>query len=223
MRLAKAVDFDLVLARPVVKDVARMRPVESDEKLDQRRLSRARRPDECDGFAARNVERDPFERRPVGRLMLERDVVEGQRLAAGRSATGCSGRGSGFNARIVSKFSQRSFRFAVSIDHVSQFLQRSENEERIDEQRKELPHRDALREDQVEHQEQDGSPQEIDERALDEAQAAQIAHLLQLQLQDLRGGRVQAIDFLLREPEALHQLDVAQGFRGRSRPAPSSP
>ena len=56
----------------------------------------------------------------------------------------------------------------------------------------------ALREDQVEHQEHDAGAQEVDRRALDEAEAAQVAHLLQLELQDLVGGRVQPGDLLLR-------------------------
>ena len=58
-------------------------------------------------------------------------------------------------------------------------------------------------------------PQQVDERALDEAQAAQVADLLQLQLQNLRGGGVQPVDLLLRQAEALHQFDVAQRFGGR--------
>src|SRR5688572_32505316 len=37
-----------------------------------------------------------------------------------------------------------------------------------------------------------------------------------LELQDLLGGSVQAHDFLVSEPEALHELDVAQGFRRRA-------
>ena len=115
---------------------------------------------------------------------------------------------------MVFEVLQRHFRLAVDVDHVAEFLQRSEDEERIDEQGKELPDRDALREDQVEHQEQDRGPQQVDAGALHEAQAAQVAHLLQFQLEDLGGGGVEAGDLLLRQAQALHQFDVAQGFGG---------
>ena len=63
--------------------------------------------------------------------------------------------------------------------------------------------------------------QEIDRGALDEAQAPQVAHLPQLEAQDLVGRRIQTADLLLRQAQALHQLDVAQrlgrrpGQRGR--------
>ena len=44
----------------------------------------------------------------------------------------------------LSKLSQGYFGLAIDIDHVAQFLQRAEDEERIDEQREELPDGDAL-------------------------------------------------------------------------------
>ena len=68
-----------------------------------------------------------------------------------------------------------------------ELLQRSEDEERVDEQREELADGDRARVDQVEHQEHDAGAQQVHRRALDEAQAAQVADLLQLQLQDLAG------------------------------------
>src|SRR5260370_41268095 len=85
---------------------------------------------------------------------------------------------------------QRHLRLAIDVDHVAQFLQRSEDEKRIDEQREELPDGDALREDQVEHEEQDRGTQQADAAALYETQAAQVPHLLQLQLEDLGGGGI---------------------------------
>ena len=51
---------------------------------------------------------------------------------------------------------------------------------------------------------------EVDGRALDEAEAPQVAHFLELELQDLSRRAVQPIDFLLPEAETLHQLDVPQ-------------
>src|SRR4029079_10911822 len=93
---------------------------------------------------------------------------------------------------------QRNLRLAINIDHVSQFLQRPKNKERVDEQREELPHSDPLRKNQIQHQKQNGSPQQIHAAPLDETQTAQIANLLQLQLENLRGSRVQPRDLLLR-------------------------
>ena len=74
----------------------------------------------------------------------------------------------------------------------------------------------CLSEDQVQHQEQDRRAQEVDGRALDEAEGAEVAHLLELELEDLVRRRVEAIDLLIREPEALHELDVAERFRRRA-------
>ena len=105
---------------------------------------------------------------------------------------------------------ERRFGLAVDVDDVAELLQRAEDEERVDEQREELADGDLAREDQVEHQEHDAGAQEVHRRALDEAQAAQVADLLQLELQDLARGGVQPVDLLLCEAQALHELDVAQ-------------
>src|SRR4026209_396198 len=69
---------------------------------------------------------------------------------------------------------ERGFGLAVCVDDVAELLQRSEDEEGIDEQRKELPDGDLLRVDLIEHQEQDAGPEKVDRRALDEAQAPEI-------------------------------------------------
>jgi hypothetical protein len=109
---------------------------------------------------------------------------------------------------------QRHLRLAVEADHGAHLLQRPEDEERVDPQGEELTHRDLLREDQVQHQEEDARAQRVDRRALDEAQAAQVAYLLQLQAQDLLRRAVQAAHLLLGQPHALDQLDVPERFRG---------
>ena len=57
---------------------------------------------------------------------------------------------------------------------------------------------------------------EVHARALHEAQAADVAHLLELELENLVGRRVEPDDLLLGEAEALHQLDVAQRLGGRA-------
>ena len=105
---------------------------------------------------------------------------------------------------------ERRFRLLIDVDDVPQLLQRPEDEERVDEEREELPDRDRARVNQVEHQEHDARSKEVDGRALDEAETPQVAHLLQLELQDLSRRAVQPIDLLLPEAEALHQLDVPQ-------------
>src|ERR1700722_8655028 len=112
---------------------------------------------------------------------------------------------------------ERSLRFAIRIDHVAQFLQRAKDEERIDEQREELPDGDALREDQVQHQEHDGGAQQVDAGALYETQTAQVAHLFEFELEDLVGGAIQPVDLLLRQAQAFHQFNIAQRFGGGAR------
>ena len=112
---------------------------------------------------------------------------------------------------------QRRLGLAVDVDDVAQLLQRAEDEERVDEQREELPHRDRLRVDQVEHQEHDARPERVHGSALDEAEAPQVADLLQLEREDPVGRRVQPRHLLRRQPQALHQLDVPQRLRRRAR------
>ena len=191
-----------------------LRPVQSDQQFHERGLPRPGWSDEGDGLAAIDVERNLLQRRlatPTDAGKRHRrnasclEAVDGHRVLRARLRR---------QAQDGFEILQRDLGFAVDVDHISQFLQRSENEERIDEQREELPDGDPLREDQVQHQEQDRGPQQVDECALDEAQAAQVAHLLQFQLQDLGGGGVQPLDLLLRQAEALHQFDIAQRFGG---------
>src|SRR5262245_48031002 len=65
---------------------------------------------------------------------------------------------------------QRYLSFAVDVDDVAELLERTKDEEGVDEQRKELPDRNGLRVDEVQHQEHDARPQRVDDRALDEAE-----------------------------------------------------
>src|SRR5687768_5056458 len=125
--------------------------------------------------------------------------------------------GIGRCAQDLLEVRERRLRLPIDVDHVSHLLQRPEDEERIDEEREELPDGDLLREDQVEHQQQDHRAHEVDGRALHEAEAADVAHLPQLELEDLLRRRGEPGDFLVGEPEALHELDVAQRFRRRTR------
>src|SRR3954467_8500545 len=110
--------------------------------------------------------------------MLELDAVECQRFQPIDRDGLCRAR-LRLQRQNLLEILERSLGLAISIDHIAQFLQWPENEERVDEQREELPHADALREDQIEHQEQDRSPQHVDERSLDKAQTAKVADLFQ--------------------------------------------
>src|SRR5712664_2713924 len=85
---------------------------------------------------------------------------------------------------------ERRLRLAVHVDNITQFLQRAENEKRIDEERKELADRDSLRIDQVEHQKQNRGPEKIDEASLNETYTAKIADLFEFQFEDLVGSRI---------------------------------
>src|ERR1035437_10209059 len=211
--LTQAVDSDFVLGDAVIVDVPSLRAIQAHQQFHQLGLPRPGRSHEGDGLAAIDLKRNFAQRRHRGRLVLERDVLEAQlveELHRHRVQRPRFRRQAQYGLEVL----QRYLGLSVDVDYVAQFLQRPEDEERIDEQRKELSHRDALRENQVEHEEQDGGAQQVDAGALYEAQAAQVAQLLQFQFEDLGGGGIEARDLLLRQAQALHQLDIAQGFRG---------
>src|SRR5271163_3737684 len=81
---------------------------------------------------------------------------------------------------------ERGFGLTISVDYVSQFLKRPKNEERIDKEREELSHSNALGVDEIKHQEQDRSPQKIDDATLDKAKAAKVADFFEFQLEKVR-------------------------------------
>ena len=141
--------------------------------------------------------------------MLEADVLERQ-LAQLRQRHRVERPRLLLHVEDVLEVLQRHLGLAVDVDDVPELLQRAEDEERVDEEREELADRDRLHVDQVEHQEHDARAQRVDHGALDEAEAPDVADLLQLQLQDLVGGAVEPRDLLRRQPQALHQLDVPQ-------------
>src|SRR5215472_13765146 len=116
----------------------------------------------------------------------------------------------------VFKVVQRDFRLTINVDDVTHFLKRTKYEERVDPQRKKLAHRDLSRENQVEHQSQNRGAQRIHRCSLNEAQAAQILHLLQLKTEDLSCRTIQALDFLLRQAEAFHEFNISQRLRSRT-------
>src|SRR6266852_785403 len=99
---------------------------------------------------------------------------------------------------------ERCLRLAIRVDDIAQFLQRAENEKRVDEKREKLPYGDALRVNQVEHQKENGCPQEIDEAALNKTEAAEVADLFEFQLEDFVRGRIKAVNLLLSKTQTLH-------------------
>src|SRR5208282_3260508 len=115
------------------------------------------------------------------------------------------------------KIVQRNFGFAINIDNVPQFLQRRENEKRINHQREELPDRDLLAKNQIEHQKQNAGAQGVDRCPLDKTQAAQILHFLEFKLQNFSRDPVEPPYLLMRQSQALHQFDIAQRLGGRTR------
>src|SRR6185312_3430716 len=188
---------------------------QAEEKLHECGLSRSGRADERNGLPALRLERDVGKRWRIRRAMLEGYVIEretGERADLHGMRRTRVGRYCEYRFEIR----HRRFGLAVGIDDVPQLLQRSEYEERVDEQREELADGYLLCEDEVQHQEQDGRSQQIHTRSLNEAEAAEIAHLLQLELEDLLGRRIQARNLLLRETEALDQRDFPHRFRRRA-------
>src|SRR4051812_19445782 len=105
--------------------------------------------------------------------MLEGDGVEPEGLEV-RDRNGLRGSRLLRDAQDVLIDVQRGFGFAVDVDDVADLLQRPEDEERVDEQRKELADGNRLRVDEVQHQEQNAGPEEVHGRALDEAETAQV-------------------------------------------------
>src|SRR5882672_5471693 len=112
---------------------------------------------------------------------------------------------------------ERGFGLTIDVNYVSQFLKRPKNEERIDKEREKLPDRNALGVDEIKHQEQDRSPQEIDDAALNKAEAPKVPDFFEFQLEDLIRGGVETIDFLLGKAEALYQFNVSQRLRRSPR------
>ena len=143
------------------------------------------------------IERDVGERGGGRRLVLESDVDERQAVEArewhriGRPRLR-------LHVEDVLEVLQGHLGLAIDVDDVAELLQRAEDEERVDEEREELPHRDRPRIDQIEHQEHDARAQQVHRRALDEAEAPDVAHLLQLELEDACGGAVEPRDLLRR-------------------------
>ena len=134
-------------------------------------------------------------------------------MLSGPSGTGESRLRIDGRVEYVLEVLERCLRFPVDVDNVPEFLQGTEYEERVDEQGEELAHRDLLREDEVQHDEQNRCAEEIDGCPLYEAQTAQVADFFQLQMEDLPGRAVEAVDLLPGQSEAFDELDIPQRLR----------
>src|ERR1039458_2248148 len=194
---------------PVVKNLARLRSIQTHQKLHQRRLPCPGRPHKSNRVSTSRAETDLIQGQRRRTLMLKTNLFKLQRhkflnrLRIGRLRI----------ARRVEnllKVLQRDFRFAIDIDDVPQLLQRCKNEKRINHQCEKLSDGDLLAKNQIEHQKQNAGAQRVDGRSLDETQAAQVFHFLKLELQNLSRDPVQPPHFLMRQPEALHQFNIAQ-------------
>src|SRR5439155_24328937 len=212
--LAQMLDLHLVFRGPVVIDVTGLRPIQTDQQLYECALAGARGSHERDRLAARRSKRNLAQGGRRSRLVLERDIVEAKRLERLHSHRMLRARLRRQPQDRV-EILKRDLCFPVDVDHIPELLQRTEYEERVYEQRKELADADSLGEDEIQHQEQDRRPQQVDAGALYEAQTAQVAHFLQLQLEDLGRGRVEPCDLLLGQTQTFNELDVAQRLGGR--------
>src|ERR1039457_4715665 len=115
---------------PIVKNLARLRSVQTHQQLHQSGLPCPRWPDKGNRVSASCAESDFVQCQTRGTLMLKTDPLKLQRhelvnrfrvrrLRVARSV------------EDLLKILQRNLGFAINIDDVSQFLQRPENIKRI--------------------------------------------------------------------------------------------
>ncbi len=133
MRLAQAIDFHLILRNSVVVDVAGLRAVEAYEQLDQGGFAGAGGTDEGDGLAAGHAERNVLESGVRSGLVFEADVPEFERIEL-MDGDGIIRTRFRLHRQNRFEFLEGNLGFAIGVDDVAQFLQRPEDEERIDEE-----------------------------------------------------------------------------------------
>src|SRR6267143_4624524 len=207
--LPQSIEINGIAGHSIVQYPACFRRIETHEQLHQCGFPRSRRTYECDRFPAPHRERDVRESRCRRGLVDEPNILELQILDFRQGNRG--GR-SGILRRLqdLPEVDQRDFCLPEHVDDVAELLHGAKDEKRVEQERKELADRDLLGEDQVKHHEENRSAQQIDRRPLYEAQAPDVLHLLQLEIEDFLGSRVQPHHFLIGESQTLHQLDVAE-------------
>ena len=142
--LAQLIEINFVDGLPVISDVAGLGPIEPDQQLHQRRLPRSGRTDKSDRLPHVRCKRNSIQRIRRRGLMLERQIVEfdevqrAQRQRIGRPR---------LDRRIENflQILQRHFGFAIRVDDIADFLQRTEDEERINPHLEELAELNLLR------------------------------------------------------------------------------
>src|SRR5262245_53592507 len=134
--------------------------------------------------------------------MLERHVLESKRGQIRESNRLRRTRLLGDLQNILED-AERGLGLAINVDDVAEFLQRTEDEKRINEQREELANSDRTSIDQVQHQEHDAGPEKVHGSSLDEAEAPDVSHFLELEVQDLVRRAVQTPDLLRPQAQAF--------------------
>lgn len=210
---AQVVEMDGLLVEAVVEDAAVLRAVETHKEFHQGGFAAAAGADKSDGFAGFYLKTDVVERVLLRRLVAESHVPELQRFDVAE-VFGVSGLGFGLLLHQVFKVVKRGFGLPVAQDDVADFLQGAEYEKRKNLHGHDFTRRQLALVHQPHEHEQDELPQGVDEGALYEADAADALHLGELQLEDVEGVFVEALDLLFGQAKAFHQLDVAQRFRG---------
>src|SRR5687767_9488239 len=94
-------------------------------------------------------------------------------------------------------------RLLVLRDDRAELRQRREDRKGIEEEGVELAEGEAAVVEQPEREKEDARARAVDDRSLQEAVEAEEAHLLQLELEDVRVHAVEAVDLLMLEAERL--------------------
>src|ERR1019366_7825564 len=150
---------------PVVKNLARLRSIQTHQKLHQRRLPCSGRPHKGNRVSTSGAETDLIQGQHRRTLMLKTNLFKLQRhkfLNRFRIGWFRIPR----RSKNLLKFLQRDFRFAIDIDDVPQLLQRRKNEKRINHQCEKLSNGDLLTKNQIKHQKKNTGGQLFDGRSL---------------------------------------------------------
>src|SRR5262249_53727052 len=145
---AQPIEIDLRPVRAVVENATRQRPVQANEQFDERRLPRSRGSDERDGLTSPQAERDVADGGESRRLVLERNALELERPEV-FERHGVRRLGFHRGPQDALEDVQRGFSLSINVDDVAELLKRTEDEEGVDEQRKELPDGNRVRVNEI--------------------------------------------------------------------------
>ena len=105
-------------------------------------------------------------------------------------------------------------------EDVPELLERAEDRVEDELEGDELAGREGLAEDEPEQDEEDRLPEDVDDRPLQEREAPHLPHLRHLEVEDPLRVAGEAPDLRAGQPEALHELEVAQRLGDGSRHPP---